>query len=125
MTRRVRDSYVLCSHSITYPLIEQQTNTQVPGGSSLHSPMSSHGPDANATVKATDLKKLEPHFFDKGLAFMFETSATMRLTDFSLSGEHRDVDYQKCWSKIPRRFDPKNVPKSEASDLMAWRSEGS
>ena len=44
----------------------------VPGGSSLHSCMSAHGPDATTFNKASTAE-LKPEYFDKGLAFMFET----------------------------------------------------
>eukprot|EP00939_MAST-03C_sp_MAST-3C-sp1_P001640 g1640.t1 len=95
----------------------------VPGGASLHSPMTPHGPDGAATKKAIEAD-LKPEFFGKGLAFMLETSATMKLTDFALRGSNRDVDYYKCWESIPRRFDPTATPKSDApSDLMSWRAE--
>ena len=45
----------------------------VAGGSSLHSCMSAHGPDAQTFEKASNAQ-LKPHKFDKGLAFMFETT---------------------------------------------------
>ena len=44
----------------------------VAGGSSLHSCMSAHGPDA-PTFEGASKEKLKPFKFDKGLAFMFET----------------------------------------------------
>lgn len=104
----------------------------VPGGASLHSPMVAHGPDAKATEKAAKVT-LKPEFFDKGLAFMFETSKTMRLSRWALVGPHRDKAYHKCWSAIPRRFptDEKElrrlVAAKAASDenadhLLAWRT---
>ena len=45
----------------------------VPGGASLHSCMSPHGPDKTTFEKAS-AAKLDPVRFDKGLAFMFESS---------------------------------------------------
>ena len=44
----------------------------VAGGSSLHSCMSAHGPDAPTFAKAS-AEPMVPVKFDKGMAFMFET----------------------------------------------------
>lgn len=44
----------------------------VPGGASLHSCMTPHGPDAT-TFNAATKADLKPFFFGKGLAFMFES----------------------------------------------------
>ena len=32
---------------------------------------------------------------------MFETSHMMKLTDYALSGNHRDIEYYKCWANLP------------------------
>ena len=66
----------------------------VPGGMSLHSCMSAHGPDAVTFEKASN-GTLAPHYFDGGLAFMFESTLMMKLTDDALDGEHLDRDYYK------------------------------
>lgn len=72
--------------------------------------------------KAMDAE-LKPHFFDGGLAFMFETKYTLKLTSWAASSENRDVDYHKTWSSLPRRFDPFNKGTSSADHLTAWRKE--
>jgi homogentisate 1,2-dioxygenase len=77
----------------------------VAGGSSLHSCMSAHGPDATTFEKASEAK-LKPEYFDKGLAFMFETKYQLKLSKFSTNGAHRDRDYSKCWSNLPKKFNP-------------------
>lgn len=69
---------------------------------------------------AVDLK---PHFFDGGLAFMFETKYTLKLTAWAASAENRDVEYHKTWASLPRRFDPLNRGTSGADNLVAWRRE--
>ncbi|KAA0153393.1 hypothetical protein FNF27_02835 [Cafeteria roenbergensis] len=80
----------------------------VPGGSSLHSIGSAHGPDA-ATFKAASTAVLEPEKFDGGLAFMFETSSFLKLTDFALRGPHREWGYQACWRDLPALYRPDRV----------------
>ena len=81
----------------------------VPGGASLHSCMTPHGPDNGAFSKASAVD-LKPHFFDGGLAFMFESALLMKLTQWARDGEHLDRDYYQCWQSLPKRFDPKDVP---------------
>ena len=75
-----------------------------PGGCSLHSCCTPHGPDAATFEKASEAT-LEPAKFDKGLAFMFETSHMLRLTDYAQGAEHMDNDYWKCWQPLRTKFD--------------------
>lgn len=77
----------------------------LPGGASLHSCCSAHGPDETTFTKASNAD-LTPVKFDKGLAFMFETSRILRLTEYAVEAPHMDKDYWKCWQALPRLFDP-------------------
>lgn len=77
----------------------------VPGGASLHSIMTAHGPDSD-TFYAASTAKLEPERFTGGLAFMFESTYLLRLTDYAIDAPHREVDYTKCWERLPKVFDP-------------------
>lgn len=70
-----------------------------PGGASLHSIMSPHGPDA-ATVEKATTAELGPEKFSAGLAFMFEASLFLRVSEEAMSAPYRDVDYQKCWQGL-------------------------
>ncbi|KAF2862821.1 homogentisate 1,2-dioxygenase [Piedraia hortae CBS 480.64] len=55
-----------------------------PAGASLHNTMSSHGPDASSHEKATNAE-LKPHKVGEGsLAFMFESSLMVGVTDWAL-----------------------------------------
>ena len=96
----------------------------VPGGSSLHSPMQAHGPDQGAYSKAM-AAELKPHFFDGGLAFMFETKFTVRLSKWSANSENLDRDYHQTWASLPRRFDPSNIGTTSSSNLVDWRKDAS
>lgn len=42
----------------------------VPGGGSLHSCMTAHGPDSATFVRASSVPELKPVYFNEGLAFM-------------------------------------------------------
>ena len=76
----------------------------VPGGASLHSAMSAHGPDA-PTVARAEAAALAPEKFDVGLAFMFESAATLRVTQEALDAPHLDKEYAACWAALKSRFD--------------------
>ncbi|RLN78109.1 hypothetical protein BBJ28_00010517 [Nothophytophthora sp. Chile5] len=80
----------------------------VPGGASLHSVDTPHGPDA-ATFLAASSAQLKPEKFEGGLAFMFETTYLVKLTDYALQCEHNDAEYWKCWQKMPKLFNPDQV----------------
>lgn len=94
----------------------------VPGGSSLHSCMTPHGPDAPTFLKASS-EHLQPQWFDKGLAFMFESTYMLKLTQHALTCSELDKDYFKCWQQLPKIFDPATphvtVPESAAAEAVA------
>jgi homogentisate 1,2-dioxygenase len=74
-----------------------------PGGISLHSCMSAHGPDAETTKKAMEAK-LAPHKIEGTQAFMFETSQVIRPTRTALALPQLQPDYDACWEGIPKLF---------------------
>ena len=80
----------------------------LPGGASLHSMMSAHGPDTEtyyAALKA-DLKPVKTG--EGSLAFMFESSLTMGVTEWAL-GEAGTLqhEYYKAWQGL----ESVNIPK--------------
>lgn len=78
-----------------------------PGGASLHSMMTPHGPDNDCFVKATSDQLVPTRVAEGTLAFMFESSLQFRLTNWSLNESELDKDYQKCWSGLKKHFDGK------------------
>lgn len=79
----------------------------VPGGSSLHVSMTAHGPDAGTFEKASDDSKPQvPVKFDGGLAFMFETCCTLKVSATALQSPLRDSAYADCWKNLPKKFVP-------------------
>lgn len=101
----------------------------LPGGASLHSCMSAHGPDKTTFEKASkcvsqvaatcphravvlisprrhDREELKPvRIPDTTLAFMFESTYIFSLTEFA-EKENLDVDYYKCWQPLAKHFTP-------------------
>ena len=53
--------------------------------------------------------------FDSGLAFMFETCYTLKLTDWAMSAPHLEQDYVDCWSALPKLFDQKKAEEEAAA----------
>lgn len=77
-----------------------------PGGMSLHNAMSAHGPDADAFKKGTEAE-LNPHYYEKTLAFMFESNQVFIPTSFAMSTPSRQKDYLGSWRGLKSHFDPK------------------
>lgn len=77
----------------------------VPGGGSLHNFYTPHGPDVDAFENATKAE-LKPHKLDKTMAFMLETRYPYRVSDFAMSAEMLQSDYQDCWSGFKKHFKP-------------------
>jgi homogentisate 1,2-dioxygenase len=74
------------------------------GGSSLHSCMSAHGPDALTSERAM-AADLEPQKLDGTMAFMFETSQVLRPTEFALANPALQSNYDACWDGIASNFE--------------------
>ncbi|WP_213875238.1 homogentisate 1,2-dioxygenase [Pseudomonas sp. dw_358] len=77
----------------------------VPGGASLHSCMSAHGPDAQTCARAM-AAELQPYKIDHTMAFMFETRQVLRPSVFALDCPQRQADYDGCWTSLPVTFNP-------------------
>ena len=56
----------------------------VPGGASLHNCMTGHGPDAETFEKASAADTSKPHYIRDTMAFMFETAAIIKPTQYAL-----------------------------------------
>ncbi len=74
-----------------------------PGGLSLHSCMSAHGPDAETTERAM-AAELVPQRIDNTLAFMFETRQVLRPARHALAMPELQRDYDACWQGLRRKF---------------------
>ncbi|WP_416422574.1 homogentisate 1,2-dioxygenase [Pseudomonas sp. App30] len=77
----------------------------VPGGASLHSCMSAHGPDAETCARAV-AAELAPVRIEQTMAFMFETSQVLRPSRHALACEQLQQRYDACWASLPSTFNP-------------------
>jgi homogentisate 1,2-dioxygenase len=76
----------------------------VPGGASLHSIMTPHGPDAESYYANAKNPCDAPTKFEGGLAFMFESSAMCKVSRYALECDHRERDYAECWDGLKATF---------------------
>jgi len=78
----------------------------LPGGASLHSCMIAHGPDASTFKAATSSESKPVYMPDDSLAFMFESTFFMKLSDWAINSAPRDSNYEECWANMPKLFNP-------------------
>ncbi|KAF9915379.1 hypothetical protein BX616_006286 [Lobosporangium transversale] len=83
----------------------------VPGGASLHSMMTPHGPDAPTFDKAST-EELKPMYIAKGTqAFMFESSMQLQPTHWAIKESGKvQHDYFQAWQGLKSNFDPNWKP---------------
>jgi len=79
----------------------------LPGGGSLHSCMIPHGPDATTFEKAIETELKPVKIPNDTLAFMFESTYLLKVTDYA-SKNQLDDDYYKCWEGLKSHFNDKN-----------------
>ncbi|XP_067002980.1 homogentisate 1,2-dioxygenase [Anabrus simplex] len=92
---------------IIYGKYEAKEEGFQPGGASLHSMMTPHGPDSQCYEGAvTD--PLKPTLIADGTqAFMFESSFSMAVTKWGFDGCQKiDPAYFKCWQTLKKNFNP-------------------
>lgn len=90
---------------LIYGIYEAKKDGFLPGGMSLHSCMTPHGPDAQ-TFEAASKAELHPERVAEGsLAFMFESCYLFHVTKHFQSN-YIDKDYYKCWQGLVSHFDP-------------------
>eukprot|EP01091_Cochliopodium_minus_P012652 TRINITY_DN3878_c0_g1_i1.p1 TRINITY_DN3878_c0_g1~~TRINITY_DN3878_c0_g1_i1.p1 ORF type:complete len:431 (-),score=119.29 TRINITY_DN3878_c0_g1_i1:49-1341(-) len=78
----------------------------LPGGGSLHSCMISHGPDTQCYEKEST-KELIPERIENTLAFMFETTYILKLTNYGKNTKKQE-NYYECWSGLKNNFRDQN-----------------
>ncbi|XP_077864110.1 homogentisate 1,2-dioxygenase-like [Saccoglossus kowalevskii] len=81
----------------------------MPGGATMHSMMTPHGPDNECFTKCSDETSdfnTKPQKIAEGtMAFMFESSLSMSLTEWANETCHKvDKDYYKCWQSLTSHF---------------------
>ncbi|KAF9161373.1 hypothetical protein DFQ26_004623 [Actinomortierella ambigua] len=98
---------------LIYGSYEAKQGGFVPGGASLHSMMTPHGPDAATFDKAT-VAELKPQYIAAGTqAFMFESSLQLQPTHWAIKESGKvQQDYYKAWQGLKSNFNPNWKPKA-------------
>lgn len=84
---------------------EAKANGFYPGGASLHSMMTPHGPDKQCFEAASNVE-LKPQYIAGGTqAFMFESSLGLAVTKWAEETCAKlDKSYYECWQGIEKHF---------------------
>ncbi|KAL4624877.1 homogentisate 1,2-dioxygenase [Arapaima gigas] len=86
----------------------------LPGGASLHSIMTPHGPDVDCFEKNSTAMLKPERVAEETMAFMFESSLSMVVTRWGLQTCQRlDKNYYKCWEGLQSHFNPNWKPGSK------------
>jgi homogentisate 1,2-dioxygenase len=75
----------------------------VPGGGSLHSAMTPHGPDTEAFEKATKAELKPTRVAEGTMAFMFESTYMLNITSHAQK-TNVDTGYNDCWKDLKSHF---------------------
>ncbi|RHZ68909.1 hypothetical protein Glove_292g35 [Diversispora epigaea] len=93
----------------------------LPGGASLHSFMTPHGPDAKTFERASNEELKPVKIAETALAFMFESSLMLGVTPW---GEPEVQDnYNTVWKNLKSYFDPNNPPTKETKETKENKEE--
>jgi len=88
---------------LIFGVYEAKQEGFLPGGASLHSCMTPHGPDTETFAKASNAE-LKPHRVADGtLAFMFESSLLLKVTTWAHE-TNLDDKYYTCWQGLQSNF---------------------
>lgn len=76
-----------------------------PGGASLHSIMTPHGPDHECYEGASKATLVPQRVADGTQAFMFESSLSLAVTKWGEETCRKlDQNYYECWQNIEKHF---------------------
>lgn len=75
-----------------------------PGGATLHSMMTPHGPDKDCFDGASNAQLKAEKIAEGTQAFMFESSLSMSVTKWGEEICNLDKDYNECWQRLEKHF---------------------
>lgn len=89
-----------------------------PGGATLHSVMTPHGPDAECFEKAIAAEAKPEKIAQGTMAFMFESCLSLAVTPWGLKHCQKiDGSYNECWKPLKKHFDPNWKPPVKGQPL--------
>lgn len=97
---------------LVYGAYEAKQSEFQPGGATLHSMMTPHGPDYECFSKSSTTKLTPQRVADNTMAFMFESSLSLNITTWGEKlCQKIDPNYYKCWQSLKKNFDPNQKDK--------------
>uniref|UniRef100_A0A1I8GF28 Homogentisate 1,2-dioxygenase n=1 Tax=Macrostomum lignano TaxID=282301 RepID=A0A1I8GF28_9PLAT len=90
---------------LIYGNYEAKEEGFLPGGATLHSMMTPHGPDADCFEKASTAELAPQRVAAGTMSFMFESSLSLAVTAWANRICQRlDANYYKCWQGLKKNF---------------------
>jgi len=91
-----------------------------PGGATLHSMMTPHGPDGQCFAGASSAELKPVRVADGTMSFMFESCLGLRLTKWA-EQTCLDEGYYRCWQSVGKHFNPnkRDITKEDIADNIA------
>jgi len=87
-------------------IYEAKAKGFLPGGASLHSHMTPHGPDSTTFENASNEELKPVRVAENTMAFMFESSLMLGVTEWGMSNQvHIQQDYWEAWKDLKSHFD--------------------
>jgi len=86
---------------LIYGTYDAKADGFLPGGASLHNCMSAHGPDLASYQNAIS-SELQPVKIEGTMAFMFESRAVIRTTEWAEKTDALQPDYDRVWLGFPK-----------------------
>ncbi|XP_052208547.1 homogentisate 1,2-dioxygenase isoform X2 [Diospyros lotus] len=109
---------------LIYGGYEAKADGFLPGGASLHSCMTPHGPDTK-TYEATIAIGIEagPRRIADTMAFMFESCLIPRICPWALESPFMDHDYYQCWIGLKSHFKGDHSKNDQQRELQNGNDE--
>ncbi|KAL2944438.1 Homogentisate 1 2-dioxygenase [Bienertia sinuspersici] len=101
---------------LIYGNYEAKADGFLPGGASLHSCMTPHGPDTKtyeATISCGE--NARPYKITDTMAFMFESYLIPRVCSWALESPFLDHDYYQCWIGLRSHFCKEDCSKASSN----------
>ncbi|MCQ9617240.1 homogentisate 1,2-dioxygenase [Paenalcaligenes niemegkensis] len=89
---------------LIHGLYDAKADGFIPGGSSLHNPMSPHGPDSATFSKASNADLSQVDYVRSTMAFMFESRRAIRPTSLAMQSDSLQRHYDDAWSGLQKNF---------------------
>ncbi|CAM8891147.1 unnamed protein product [Rhodiola kirilowii] len=104
---------------------EAKADGFLPGGASLHSCMTPHGPDTKTFEgNIAQCNDSRPQKITNTMAFMFESALIPRICPWALESPFMDHDYYRCWIGLKSHFNKMETNRTSLSLHVSGEENG-